>query len=404
MSRQAKGARLWLQPERRDAKERLTERSVWVIRDGARKISTGCGPGALERAEEKLAEYIAAKRQPERQGTTDPHKVLIADILNIYARDVAPRHNRPKESIARLEILLAWWSDPDRAQADLKRMASDDDAFSGVAADVRGATCRVFAKVAGKPSWARRLLEDLRAALNYAFAEGHLDRAIAVTLPPKPPPRDRWLTRSEAAAAIWAAWRYKEPEGNLPNGRGARYTRRHIARFILVGIYTGTRKAAILEAAFERRPGFGYVDLGEGIFYRRPAGRRETRKRQPPIRLPSRLLAHMRRWRAKGQSFVIEHNGAPVLDVKRAFKSVMDECQIEKVTPHNLRHTAATWAMQNSGDPWQMAGYLGMSVETLLRNYGHHHQDHLDGAGEVIAGTRFTPTVSRQKHKNKRAL
>ena len=31
--------------------------------------------------------------------------------------------------------------------------------------------------------------------------------------------------------------------------------------------------------------------------------------------------------------------------------------------------------MQNGTDPWQAAGYLGMSLETLLKTYGHHHPD-----------------------------
>jgi hypothetical protein len=29
--------------------------------------------------------------------------------------------------------------------------------------------------------------------------------------------------------------------------------------------------------------------------------------------------------------------------------------------------------MQKGADPWQAAGYLGMSLEVLLNTYGHHH-------------------------------
>jgi hypothetical protein len=36
--------------------------------------------------------------------------------------------------------------------------------------------------------------------------------------------------------------------------------------------------------------------------------------------------------------------------------------------------------MQAGTDVWQVAGYLGMSVEMLIANYGHHHPDHLAGA------------------------
>ncbi len=46
--------------------------------------------------------------------------------------------------------------------------------------------------------------------------------------------------------------------------------------------------------------GRGHVDLEQGVFYRRAIGRRKTKKRQPPVKLPPRLLAHMRRWAALG--------------------------------------------------------------------------------------------------------
>jgi hypothetical protein len=51
MSRPAKGARLWLRPEKRNPDGTLRERAVWVIRDGSRKISTGCPAQDREGAE-----------------------------------------------------------------------------------------------------------------------------------------------------------------------------------------------------------------------------------------------------------------------------------------------------------------------------------------------------------------
>jgi hypothetical protein len=55
------------------------------------------------------------------------------------------------------------------------------------------------------------------------------------------------------------------------------------------------------------------------------------------------------------------------------------------ITPHVLRHTAATWAMQNGADLWQAAGFLGMTVEMLQHRYGHHHPDFQHAAAEAIA-------------------
>jgi len=54
------------------------------------------------------------------------------------------------------------------------------------------------------------------------------------------------------------------------------------------------------------------------------------------------------------------------------------------VTPHTLRHTAATWLMQGGADIWQASRLLGMTVETLERVYGHHHPGHLAEAVAVM--------------------
>src|SRR5690606_32615628 len=65
---------------------------------------------------------------------------------------------------------------------------------------------------------------------------------------------------------------------------------RHIARFILIGVYSGTRAGAIATASPIPAIGRSYVDLDRGIFYRRAQGKAETKKRQPPVPLPPRLV------------------------------------------------------------------------------------------------------------------
>jgi integrase len=54
------------------------------------------------------------------------------------------------------------------------------------------------------------------------------------------------------------------------------------------------------------------------------------------------------------------------------------------VTPHILRHKAATWQMQLGTDPSQAAEYLGMTLKTLLDIYRHHHPDYLSGPREAF--------------------
>jgi site-specific recombinase XerC len=129
-------------------------------------------------------------------------------------------------------------------------------------------------------------------------------------------------------------------------------------------MYTGTRAAAICGAALMPTIGRGHVDLEQGVFYRRAIGRRQTNKRQPPVKLPPRLLAHMRRWKRRGLSrqAVIEWNGEPVASVRKGFAAAARGAGLADVTPHVLRHTCATWLMQKGVSLWDAAGFLGMSA------------------------------------------
>jgi integrase len=385
MPRPSKGARLWLEPEERDASSRIVRRATWVIRDGARKVRTGCAGSDREGAERALADYIARKYQAPRESGRDPAQILILDVLNIYATDVVGKHARPNDTMQRLRTLADF--------PDWRTLA-----------DVNGRQCRAYVAWRTGQQWkssrpeqtghparmvseaaARRELEDLRAAINHHRREGLCSEVVGVALPEKSQPREGWLTRDEAARLLWAAWRAKQV---MRDERTRRDVGKHLARFILTGIYTGTRHAAICGAAFQPAIGRGHVDLDRGVFYRRAQGMSESKKRQPPVRLPNRLLAHMRRWHRLGiaKHAVVEWNGKPVASVRKAFAAAVRTAGIEgHVTPHVLRHSAATWAMQNGGDLWQIAGFLGMTTEMLTRVYGHHHPDFQQEAAESIA-------------------
>jgi integrase len=114
--------------------------------------------------------------------------------------------------------------------------------------------------------------------------------------------------------------------------------------------------------------------------------------------LPDRLLAHLRRWKRRGQHFAVEWNGEPVKAIEKAFANAVADADLGKgVTPHTLRHTAATWLMQEGVDLWEAAGYLGMTVEMLSQRYGHHHPDHLSGAKNAFSRQR----VRQKNHGNK---
>jgi hypothetical protein len=91
----------------------------------------------------------------------------------------------------------------------------------------------------------------------------------------------------------------------------------------------------------------------------------------------------------EGQRYAVEWNGEPIKSIRKGFAAAVADAKLPgKVTPHILRHTAATWLMQAGVDLWEAAGFLGMTVEMLSARYGHHHPDHLSGARRAFSKHR----------------
>lgn len=383
MSRKRVGATLKLKAARYKPDGKLKERATWIIYDCGDYYSTGCAEDEIDRAETKLAEYLANKTRPERK-MQDIEHITIADVLAIYDDDCREKQANKRTFDGRLIRLNDWWGG---------KMLSE----------VTGVTCRAYVahrldqnQKAGRKAGhggVRRDLEDLRSAINHHAKEGLHRGVVRVWLPDKGEARSDWLTRAEAAKLLHVCWTYRERQRRVrgdstaPQLPTARYTLRHLARFVLIGLYTGSRAATIAAASPVHADGRSWVDLDQGIFHRRQVGKKSTNKRQPTIPIPTRLLAHMRRWHRKKLvvSHFVEWNGKSVASVKTAFSRAVSEAGLPPaVTPHTLRHTAATWLMQSGVDLWEASGYLGMSVEMLQKVYGHHHPQHMRAAAQGI--------------------
>lgn len=332
----SKGARLML-------RKRPGRPPVWCIVDtGQPERSTGTGDRG--QAEIALADYIARKNRAT--GPATPDAMTVADALSIYAEEHAPTVAAPERLGYAIQALLPFWG-------------------ALPVSAVKGATCRRYADQRatrfGKPAspgTIRRELNCLGAALAYCAGEGYLVTAPTVTMPEKPETTQRALTRAEAAKLIRAA---------LARGQ------RHIARFILIGLYTGTRKDAILNLRLSG-PSMvgGWFDLDAGLLYRKGEGERSTKKRRPPARLPRQLKAHARRWRRMGLTWAVEWRGARIADIKTAWAKVAADADLGwHPTPHTLKHTAITWAIQGGASIADAAGFFGTSADTIERTYWH---------------------------------
>jgi integrase len=338
MSRRNQGPRLrW-----------LAKRGCFYIAwtEGGRSRERSTGTADREQAQIILAEWL--QKRGRRTGPSDPAAILITEVLNEYAEQRGPKTAAPERIGYAIEPLV--------------------DFFEGNSlADVTPQTCgRYVEKRCRSIGTARRELGVLRAAINYAFRNGRITRPVAVDLPDRPEPRDRWLMRSEAARLIKAA---RTPQARL-----------YLPLFILIGIYTGRRKESILSLRWTQ------VHLDTRTIDFELPGRKRTNKRRGVVPIPRWLFPHLQRARRRGteMGYVLHTNGKRIGDIKKGFAAACKRAALHGVTPHTLRHTCATWLMQNGTDPWQASGFLSMSMETLQRVYGHHHPDYQREAAENV--------------------
>jgi integrase len=241
------------------------------------------------------------------------------------------------DSLMMINRVNAWWS-------------------SKFIADITPANCKAYARHRGNKPIVRSELGYLRASLKH-WHKNHAPIMIpTITMPDRPPARERWLTRSEAARFLWAARRSP-----------------HLARFFIIGWYTGSRRTVILNSKWS------LIKLDDRIMYRKPPGSVQTKKRAPPLRIGNRLLGHLRRWKKRDgkQELLIRFAGAnqgkAIKQIDRAWHLARVRAGLsDDVTPHVLRHSRATHLMRQGIDPWEAAQFLGMSLKMLENVYGHH--------------------------------
>lgn len=395
MPRRPKGPRLYFREPRRDAAGRVTHAGVWLIRDGEAQISTGCAEHDRDGAEKALERYLGAKWSPPGELSRSPDDpVWLADVLALYSVEKGPTSSDPVVFGSQIGKLGEWWGG--KTVAEVRRTTCNEYVEWRTAQRIRHA--RRSERRISKAT-ARRELEQLAAAIGYWHAEHPLKALPKLTYPEKSPARCDFMTRSQAAAMLGAALGfYRDEDGRLRRrGRSARANRAHVARFLLMGIYSGTRHTAMLSVMWLPSVSSAWVDLERGVMHRRGTGETETRKRRPPVRIQHRLLAHMRRWREIDRTrtdgdgapltHVIHHGGEPIAGkVRTGWNNVRKDAGLgPEFVPHVMRHTCGTWLAQAGVDIWEAAGYLGMSAKTFERVYGHHHPDFQTEAAQALS-------------------
>jgi integrase len=211
-----------------------------------------------------------------------------------------------------------------------------------------------------KPNTVRKELEVVRAALNF-HKKGE---AAVFELPSPPPAKERYLSRAEARALLKACRRFP-----------------HVRAFIALSLATAARQSALLELTWDR------VDMDRRrIKLAMGEATDDQQKRRATVPMNKRAYRYLRVMReAATCNHVIEWGGHRVLSIKKGFAGACERAGIEGVTPHILRHTAASWMAEARVDMFRISKFLGHTDTKITeRRYAHIHPDYMKDAVDVL--------------------
>ena len=220
-----------------------------------------------------------------------------------------------------------------------------------------------------KPGTIKRVMGAAKAAVQWAWKNGEMERPIPFLTVQDGATRERVLDAGEIAA-LWDA---AKPE--------------HLRMFILLLLGTAARPAAVLELTREQ------CDLDRGLIDLNPPGRVQTKKRRPVVSMPDFL----RPWIMQAPpGHLVQFRCKSVTKVNGSWQDAREAADLDdQVVPYAIRHTIAT-EMRSCGVPeLELAGQLGHSMPNsrTTGRYAKYAPNHLSAARAAIDD--FVTEISR---------
>lgn len=216
------------------------------------------------------------------------------------------------------------------------------------------------------PATANRHMAWLRAMLRAARDEwGWLDRIPAVPMYTLEKPEPRWITPEEFERLAAELPPYLQP----------------IARF---AVLTGLRRSALVSLTWDK------VDIPrEHVWI---SALRSKNKKPLAVPLGEAAMGVLRSVEGQHKKYVFAYEGRPFPRengfVWKQWRLAVNRAGLSPLRFHDLRHTWASWHVQN-GTPLHILQELGgWSSYEMVRVYAHLSAEHLSQwAGNPVAGT-----------------
>lgn len=233
------------------------------------------------------------------------------------------------------------------------------------------------------PATINRELDVLSAAINYARKrwDWEMNNPCSGMSLREPEGRLRWISRAEADALI------REAEKDVRS--------LHLADFVRLGLNTGCRKNELLKLSWDR------VDLRDNRLFLESEHTKSGKRRVVPLNEEARrAMLGRARFRAEfcpGSPWVFAHkSGERVQYMQNGFQAACKRSGIEGFRVHDLRHTCASWMVQQGVPLMEVRDVLGHSTIEMTERYAHLAPEKLKSAVGVLDRLRSS-YVEREK-------
>lgn len=195
-----------------------------------------------------------------------------------------------------------------------------------------------------------------------------LDRAPHVKMLKQPTRRIRYLTHNEAQRLLV----------NLPA---------HLADIAAFFLVTGLRRANVTGLQWSQ------VDLTRRLAWIHPDQAKARKAIAVPLNNEAVLL--IRKWVGKHPTHVFSFNGRPITQVStKAWYKGLEAAGIEDFRWHDLRHTWASWHVQNGTPLFVLQELGGWESPEMVRRYAHLSADHLAPYADRLCALRSVDVPS----------
>ena len=316
---------------------------TWFDAASRQTCRASLGTDDLAAARVALARWVTLHGHRAAQ---QPREVLILDVFARYME----KHGRHTAGagVQRRNLFLAG----ERIQ--------EGATVGEFTLDAQHALVRRMTADGYQPGTVKRVLGATKAAVQWAWKNGELERPIPFLTVQEGPARER-IMAVEELAALWDA-------ADLP----------HLRMFFLLLLGTAGRPAAVLELHRER------CDLDRGLIDLNPAGRAQTKKRRPVVPMPDFL----RPWIEQAPAGpLVRFRGKAVQKVNKAWREARDCAKLDDlVVPYTIRHTIATELRARGVPELELAGLLGHSMPNFRTTgrYAKYAPTHLSAARAAI--------------------